>query len=185
MIPLSYEYLRRKSDSLLSMEKNVFSYTIYSQNARKKYMKMITKSQKKNENIIDIKNSNEEITGVGIFYKFLKCLTSRARKISLKLDKKFLLELLHDDICKEYPFFLNSEHQFVKELLNNDDNTISSVWNCVLIETRIAKHIQKFNYLYMQLDSKIKTLEEKIIKKFKKKGRKETEGSLMKKIKFE
>ena len=70
------------------MEKNVFSYTIYSQNARKKYMKMITKSPKKNENIIDIKNSNEEITGVGIFYKFLKCLTSRVRKISLKLDKK-------------------------------------------------------------------------------------------------
>ena len=44
---------------------------------------------------------------------------------------------------KNIHFFLNSDYHFVKELLNNDDNNISSVWNCVLIETRIAKHIQK------------------------------------------
>jgi hypothetical protein len=159
MIPFSYEYLRRKNSKNLffppNRSKSTFSYTIYSQNARKKYMKMINKSQRSldesSENLIE----KEDIKGIGIFYKFLKCLTSRVTRMTISVNRSIIEELLQNDLCQEYPFFVNTSHSYVANTLNMD-NDQEITWNVILVETRIAKHIQKFNYLYMKFDNKIK-----------------------------
>ena len=188
MIPLSFEYLRRKAqkESLKTLQEinseGVFSYTIYSQNAKKKYLKFLNKyrqefnhskinNQNKNDNVqID---SEPTIKGVELFYKFLKGLTSRVRRVEVKLDRKIIEELANEEVNQEYPFIINKKHPFIETILSEkNDEEKEIVLDVALLETRIAKHIQKFDYLYMKFDPKIKNQEEKIQNKMKKKLKK-------------
>lgn len=160
MIPFSCEYLRRKNykNSFFppNKAKTTFSYTVYSQNARKKYMKMINKSQKSLDESSENSSEKEEIKGIGLFYKFLKCLTSRVRRMAISINRSTVEELLNNELCQEYPFYINASHPFIANAISMDFEQ-EIIWNVIMVETRIAKHIQKFNYLYMKFDSKIKS----------------------------
>jgi len=188
MIPLSFEYLRRKTqkESLSTLQEinsdGVFSYTIYSQNAKKKYLKFLNKFRQEmnHPNSSNIqKNTNQadsepSIKGIELFYKFLKGLTSRVRRAEMKIDRKMIEELVNEEVNQEYPFIINKKHPYISSILedkwNNDGECILDV---ALLETRVSKHIQKFDYLYMKFDPKIKNQEEKIQNKIRKKLKKE------------
>ena len=193
MIPLSFEFLRRKTQKgvLNNLQEinseGVFSYTIYSQNAKKKYLKFLNKYRQeiaeaevnaltsiKEENHTQNEESSTAIKGIELFYKFMKGLTTRVRRVEVKVDKKILAELLNEEVNEEYPFVINRKHPFIESILENkwleDKETILDV---ALIETRVSKHIQKFNYMYMKFDPKIKNQEEKIQSKIRKKIKKE------------
>lgn len=188
MIPLSFEYLRRKTQkgSLSTLKEinseGVFSYTIYSQNAKKKYLKFLNKFHQelntsnsayiqKNPMKLD---SESSIKGIELFYKFLKGLTSRVRRTEVKLDRRMIEELVADEINQEYPFLLNRKHPFISSILEDKwKQEKEYILDVALLETRVSKHIQKFDYLYMKFDPKIKNQEEKIHNKIRKKIKKE------------
>jgi len=200
MIPLSFEYLRRKTqkESLKTLQEinseGVFTYTIYSQNAKKKYLKFLNKFRQEiahsNGNFNKNGSQSESepiIKGVELFYKFLKGLTSRVRRVEIKINRKIVDELINEEINSEYPFIINKKHPFIESLLEEKgDEDQEVVLDVALMETRIAKHIQKFDYLYMKFDPKIKNQEEKIMNKMKKKLKKtENEGNFSMKLKQE
>lgn len=188
MIPLSFEYLRRKTqkESLTTLQdinsEGVFTYTIYSQNAKKKYLKFLNKFRQEKShpllfnqsNHLNQPDSDSIIKGVELFYKFLKGLTSRVRRVAIKMDRKNIEELINREIKEEYPFVINKKHPLIENILQDKDNNANEiVLNVALLETRVAKHIQKFDYLYMKFDPKIKNQEEKIQNKLRKKIKKE------------
>lgn len=198
MIPLSFEYLRRKTQKgvLTNLQEinseGVFSYTIYSQNAKKKYLKFLNKYKQeiaeaeanalnliKEENQTQNEDSSNAIKGIELFYKFMKGLTSRVRRVEVKVDKKMLSELLNEEVNEEYPFVINRKHPFIESILENkwlEDK--ESILDVALIETRVSKHIQKFNYMYMKFDPKIKNQEEKIQSKIRKKIKREEDENV-------
>lgn len=175
MIPLSFEHLRRVRTLQDFKTKKVFTYTIYSPNSKKKYLKMLNKykNQLSSENSFppDMKNEpNSQIKGKDLFYKYLKSLTSRITMIEIKLDKEILNELFQEDINQEYPFFINRKHPLIEQVTNakNSEEKPQIILHGALLETRVAKHIQKFNYLFMKFDPKIWNQEQKIQKKINK-----------------
>ena len=90
-----------------------------------------------------------------------------------------LAELLNEEVNEEYPFVINRKHPFIESILENkwlEDK--ESILDVALIETRVSKHIQKFNYMYMKFDPKIKNQEEKIQSKIRKKIKKEEDENV-------
>lgn len=188
MIPLSFEFLRRKMQkdknmtSLQEISPNgVFTYTIYSPNAKKKYLKMLNKFKSQ------IGSQNNEIQanikGKDLFYKYLKALTSRIRMVEIKLNTGILLDLLGDEISQEYPFIINQKHPLIEKILKSSsiEEKYEEVIEVALLETRVSKHIQNFNYLFMRFDPKIFNQEQKIqkkITKFNKKKQKKEESEI-------
>lgn len=195
MIPLSFEYLRRKSQKGSLAEprqeincEGVFSFTIYSQNAKKKYLKFLNKfhqerrhsskgGPKQPANQPDFESS---IKGIELFYKFMKGLTSRVRRTELRIDRKTLEDLVSDEVNQEYPFLINKKHPFITNILEEKWNREKEFFlDVALLETRVSKHIQNFNYLYMRFDPKIKNQEEKIQNKIRKKLKKQEENMVL------
>lgn len=175
MIPLSFEHLRRVRTLQDFKTKKVFTYTIYSPNSKKKYLKMLNKFKNQLASQTnfppDLKNEpHSQIKGKDLFYKYLKSLTSRITMIEIKMDKEILNELFQEDINQEYPFSINKKHPIIEQIINSKDSEEKPliVLHGALLETRVAKHIQKFNYLFMKFDPKIWNQEQKIQKKINK-----------------
>ena len=90
MIPLSVKLLNKKfGDIVFKRSENVkvCSYTIYSENAKKKYRKSLGRKYYEENIKLDDSRRKEDIPGIDIFYKYLKCLTSRITKVKINLNK--------------------------------------------------------------------------------------------------
>jgi len=157
MIPYSKLYLQKTmGESIfnsLSTQSKTFSYTIYSETAYKRYRKAIINLKKKDEDerrrLLDRKRITEEEKNLmvdenSIYYKYLKAVTSRASLIELRFSS-------YQDIAnleKTEGVKVKMDH-FVFQSCKDGVEDVQS-YPAILLISRKAHHIQKFNYEFMK-----------------------------------
>ncbi len=192
MIPFSLYYLKKKMGpsifSSLDSQSKTFTYTIYSKRASKKYKKLISHLDRKEDHerrkLIEKEKFSPEETHLynednKLYYKHLQSLTSRATLVELKFSKV-------DDLMKlesSQDIKIKLEHTIFKKIPpKNADKIISQP--AVLLLTRKGQHIQRFKYGFMeQYDENILLMEKKIgnrLNKLKRKIAKKDEDFRMK-----
>lgn len=172
MIPFSTYHLKKTFGEALFQPKTTqtktFSFTIYSNNALKKYKKAINNKKKESNNSKEILNPkiseaeksllNEEKE---IYYKYLQTLTSHAILINTKNSS--LEELL--SVQKLHEVMVNTKHEIFSQRKTEDSSKECFI---TLLLTRKAHHVQKFKYSMMRKhDSRIIEMEKKAIGKGK------------------
>ena len=155
MIPFSLIYLKKiMGESLFSSlgsQSKIFSYTIYSKRAARRYQKLISSMDKKEENerrkIFESQKFSAEEKALinvdnGVYYKHLQTLTSRATLIELKFSKISDLSNLENTQNLK----IRLEHELFKEI--KEEGVVSQP--AILLLTRKASHIQRFKYSLME-----------------------------------
>ena len=141
MTPQSLNYLCTKKLPFNFEKGNfpIFSWTIYSNSAKKKYSKFLQKHKKIEEN-------RENFS---IFYKYMRCLTSKINLIEMKAENSLDFHEFYENYFKT-----NLNNNFLKNYSKNPSEKL------LLIQTRKAKHIQKFDYTKSLIyDKKIQKFE--------------------------
>lgn len=161
LIPFSYQQIINKfattqNNNFCEIFKNKsvgdsvnISYIIYSKNNLNKFVKQIKKNKSFDKGKI------EEEHRRGIFFKYLKGLSSRASLILLKFNFKEL-KFSYNENKNDINFGCS-----IKELFKNFNNISEEEKNkniyriSILLETRLAKKIPNYDFNNMRNDKKI------------------------------
>ena len=173
LIPFSYDQIikkfsHNKNNNFCEIFENKlvgdsvnFSYIIYSKSNLNKYIKQIKKKK-----IFDYQKLEENFKSAskGIFYRYLKALSSRASLILLKFNFKEL-KVSYSENETDINFGSSIKNLFKNFQNISEEEKNKNIYRIsIFLETRYAKKIPNYDFNNMKNDKKIKEFE-KIVKK--------------------